>query len=100
MKTWPGATRSEIRHEITRLLRRDVTRAGSPSARPSAAASAGWISMIGVGSRWSSPVARSEERRVGKECRSRWAAYDEKKNTRNIIEKNVCEQHNTDATTK
>src|SRR5438045_9420491 len=23
--------------------------------------------------------ARSEERRVGKECRSRWAAYDEKK---------------------
>src|SRR5688572_33160178 len=25
--------------------------------------------------------ARSEERRVGKECRSRWSAYDEKKNT-------------------
>src|SRR5687768_18520722 len=23
--------------------------------------------------------ARSEERRVGKECRSRWSAYDEKK---------------------
>src|SRR5687767_16028351 len=23
---------------------------------------------------------RSEERRVGKECRSRWSAYDEKKN--------------------
>src|SRR6266513_935655 len=24
--------------------------------------------------------ARSEERRVGKECRSRWSPYDEKKN--------------------
>src|SRR5205807_6794251 len=26
--------------------------------------------------------ARSEERRVGKECRCRWAPYDEKKNNR------------------
>src|SRR5204863_243864 len=25
-------------------------------------------------------IARSEERRVGKECRSRWSAYHEKKN--------------------
>src|SRR5947209_20271768 len=28
------------------------------------------------------PVARSEERRVGKECRSRWSAYHEKKKKR------------------
>src|SRR5947207_16008372 len=27
---------------------------------------------------------RSEERRVGKECRSRWSAYDKKKNDNNI----------------
>src|SRR5687768_18442567 len=27
-----------------------------------------------------SPLARSEERRVGKECRSRWSAYHDKKN--------------------
>src|SRR3989441_255865 len=39
--TWPRATRSERRHEITRELRRDVTRARSPSSSPSAAASAG-----------------------------------------------------------
>src|SRR5690242_21676656 len=26
------------------------------------------------------PVERSEERRVGKECRSRWPPYDQKKN--------------------
>src|SRR5690348_18406640 len=28
------------------------------------------------------PAERSEERRVGKECRSRWAAYHQKKTTR------------------
>src|SRR5438132_12220767 len=28
--------------------------------------------------------ARSEERRVGKECRSRWAQYDEKKKERTV----------------
>src|SRR5438034_9453824 len=28
------------------------------------------------------PEARSEERRVGKECRSRWERYDERENTR------------------
>src|SRR5437870_13115204 len=27
---------------------------------------------------------RSEERRVGKECRSRWGAYDEKKKERKV----------------
>ena len=29
-----------------------------------------------------SQIIRSEERRVGKECRSRWAAYHEKKKRR------------------
>src|SRR5215469_10907110 len=28
-------------------------------------------------------AARSEERRVGKECRSRWSPYDEKKKRKN-----------------
>src|SRR5438132_902814 len=56
--TCPRATRSEIRQEMTSELRRDVTRARSPSSKPSAAASAGLISMTAVGSRWSSPVAR------------------------------------------
>src|SRR5436190_20667970 len=31
-------------------------------------------------------VRRSEERRVGKECRSRWSRYDEKKNNTNKVE--------------
>src|SRR6266496_5182515 len=32
-----------------------------------------------------SKPARSEERRVGKECRSRWSPYHEKKNTKKKI---------------
>src|SRR5438132_11886071 len=32
--------------------------------------------------RWSSMFPRSEERRVGKECRSRWSPYHQKKNTK------------------
>src|SRR5688572_33009973 len=32
-----------------------------------------------VSTPWESLNARSEERRVGKECRSRWSAYHEKK---------------------
>src|SRR5437016_8092955 len=35
------------------------------------------IETISVGG---APIYRSEERRVGKECRSRWAPYHEKKN--------------------
>ena len=31
--------------------------------------------VIGVGSGSTSYLARSEERRVGKECRSRWSPY-------------------------
>src|SRR5579863_10628003 len=31
--------------------------------------------IAGPSRRWSSRTARSEERRVGKECRSRWAPY-------------------------
>src|SRR5690554_8230166 len=37
--------------------------------------------LVGPGTGLNSEgVARSEERRVGKECRSRWSPYDEKKN--------------------
>ena len=45
---------------------------GTPTAPPPAAPTAG-----GGGSRKAPPpaVGRSEERRVGKECRSRWAPY-------------------------
>src|SRR5438034_11411130 len=43
-----------------------------------------WVSLS------SSPATRSEERRVGKECRSRWSPYHEKKNKKhNITKKNV-----------
>src|SRR5690554_8152215 len=33
---------------------------------------------------------RSEERRVGKECRSRWSQYDEKKNMKKQAREAVC----------
>src|SRR2546430_12170634 len=56
--TWRGATRSEMRHELTMVLRRDVSRTRSPSSSASSRASSGWISTIGVGSRRSSPEAR------------------------------------------
>src|SRR6266550_473545 len=56
--TWPRATRSEIRQELTMVLRREVSRTRSPSSSPSSRASSGWISTVGVGSRWSSPDAR------------------------------------------
>src|SRR6266542_3404889 len=35
----------------------------------------------GTGPTWQPVPVRSEERRVGKECRSRWAPYHEKKKT-------------------
>src|SRR5690349_23725689 len=35
--------------------------------------------MDAPGSRYGVPAFRSEERRVGKECRSRWSPYDLKK---------------------
>src|SRR5687768_18300931 len=38
----------------------------------------GFLALAGFASRVSSD-ARSEERRVGKECRSRWAAFHQKK---------------------
>src|SRR5438093_11414409 len=38
--------------------------------------------MDAVGALRLSPLRRSEERRVGKECRSRWSPYHEKKKMR------------------
>src|SRR6266849_7157558 len=36
------------------------------------------------GACWRPATSRSEERRVGKECRSRWSPYHEKKKTREL----------------
>src|SRR5215211_5634543 len=38
------------------------------------------------GTRWPPPRRRSEERRVGKECRSRWSPYHYKKNNKRIFQ--------------
>src|SRR5690349_23960656 len=35
-------------------------------------------------------ASRSEERRVGKECRSRWAAYHQKKNKRRDMSRRLA----------
>src|SRR5437588_516551 len=43
---------------------------------------------------------RSEERRVGKECRSRWSPYHKKKKMRDIKSKNVYSRVNSKATTQ
>src|SRR3989442_15327444 len=44
---------------------------GLPSPRPSAP----WHSMHFFSTKRLAPFSRSEERRVGKECRSRWSPY-------------------------
>src|SRR5690554_8192939 len=38
-------------------------------------------------------LPRSEERRVGKECRSRWSPYHSKKNKRNTLHGNEAGLH-------
>src|SRR6266513_3307001 len=43
---------------------------------------------------------RSEERRVGKECRSRWAPYHSKKKKRNKTEKDITGYINSNNRTK
>src|SRR5438034_10454427 len=49
-------------------------------ALPISVLEAGWRQHgNGTGRPGNHPSARSEERRVGKECRSGWAAYDQKK---------------------
>src|SRR5436189_4292244 len=40
-----------------------------------------WISFSGIPPWVTKLVCRSEERRVGKECRSRWSPYHEKKDS-------------------
>src|SRR4051812_42491266 len=45
-------------------------------ARPSAIADLQAASAVGQGKLYRVYDERSEERRVGKECRSRWSAYD------------------------
>src|SRR5690554_7221883 len=41
--------------------------------------------MVDVMNAMDFDLVRSEERRVGKECRSRWSAYDEKKKMRSEV---------------
>src|SRR2546430_17636730 len=52
--TGPRATRSEMRHELTMLLRREARRTRSPPPSASSRASAGGRSTAGVGLRCSS----------------------------------------------
>src|SRR5437868_14422962 len=61
----------------TRLPRRGPGRGPGPDRRPGAAAARPGR----CADRADVVVARSEERRVGKECRCRWGADDEKKKT-------------------
>src|SRR5438093_10572120 len=57
--------------------------------------------LVHAGAQLGIPFAfdkRSEERRVGKECRSRWSAHDEKKKTveprRAVPEEEKCRESN------
>src|SRR5690349_24901089 len=71
-----GSTRSHrTRYIAARWQRRPPPPSSSTSARPAA-----------------SSTTRSEERRVGKECRSRWSPYHEKKKRYTAHELGVIEQ--------
>src|SRR3989475_8528266 len=39
------------------------------------ATGAAWVAWTGIPAGWAADKVRSEERRVGKECRSRWSPY-------------------------
>src|SRR5262245_65412201 len=47
--------------------------------------------LLGLAVRTGDPEARSEERRVGKECRSRWSPYQSKKKRR----RSECKEERT-----
>src|SRR5438876_12183741 len=45
-----------------------------------------WRKALGQAKPYKVGIMRSEERRVGKECRSRWSPYHEKKKRKRITE--------------
>src|SRR5436309_14354173 len=78
-----GIERRESRHEPirgTRRASRNIIRGlilstVLPRAQSPSQPRGGWYRM----GQFSNLIERSEERRVGKECRSRWSTYHEKK---------------------
>src|SRR3989449_10690089 len=65
---WPEQGPPRLRAASRASFEPSVQRGGAPYARSSS--STRWSTR--VADRW---AARSEERRVGKECRSRWSPY-------------------------
>src|SRR3712207_8310564 len=65
---------SDLAHASLRWL---IATAASPVATSTVAMARGTVEMgfIAARTRSTSPLLRSEERRVGKECRSRWSPY-------------------------
>src|SRR5690349_24923291 len=69
------ATRGGVVHVSVVATNRQTSSAGIARARPAAI-----MALIPT----TRPDVRSEERRVGKECRSRWWRYHEKKKEREV----------------
>src|SRR5690625_7914163 len=63
----PDLNRNQIGAHMTNLIKRGYITEPDPESRGIV-----WISEDGVNA-----IFRSEERRVGKECRSRWGRYAE-----------------------
>src|SRR5438132_2208535 len=66
-REWPGECRLEVR--MARDLAPDVANEPAKPGAQNAQLSAVAVELFGMG------ITRSEERRVGKECRSRWSPY-------------------------
>src|SRR5687767_15933585 len=70
---YPGASPEEVETLVTRPIEDAV--AGINGVKRVQSTSTESRSMVGIELRLEIDAQRSEERRVGKECRSRWSAY-------------------------
>ena len=68
---WPVRALAALSHAVDPLLRSSTTRRLAKAAVDFSCAVGAVVGAVAVGE----GVPRSEERRVGKECRSRWSPY-------------------------
>src|SRR5207253_5282608 len=87
---WPRDWSSDVV-----LFRSGCKSPSSDTTSWSGAAGSGRIGNLRLespsGGRWPvRPLKRSEERRVGKECRSRWSRYEEKRKREETMRAETC----------
>src|SRR5688572_7643405 len=86
-RRWQHLEERVVAVVVPRTVARRPEVAGAQPRTPARAcpAMAGFDREAGGAMWWAVPVARSEERRVGKECRSRWPRSTSKKNSTSCL---------------